>query len=126
MRKILFLLPFLVSMSEPIKDSNIEVTVEDKSGIRHNLKGLVCNGREYLRVREGSIDYSINFSSIERIEVLSQEGKDIKLRIYTNDGGSKEYLVSANTHCKSKTPTGHAGFYIKDVKNIFIKTEGKK
>lgn len=113
-------------MSEPIKDSKIKVVVEDKSGVRHNFNGIVCNGREYLRVKEGSVDYSIDFSAIERIEVLSQEGKDIKLKVYTKGGGSKEYLVSANTHCKSKIPIGYAGFYLKDVKDIFIKVEENK
>jgi len=125
MRKWLFLIPFLLSMAEPVKDSKLRVELEDKDGLKHSLRGLVCNGRDKLRVREGKVEYAVNFSSLSSIEVLGQDGTQLKIRLSFKDGPSRDYLIPANTYCKGNSQTGEAGFYLRDVKTIFIMTEEK-
>ncbi|MFN7065091.1 MAG: hypothetical protein ACK4OF_02945 [Aquificaceae bacterium] len=123
MRRLLFLLPFIVSMGEPVKDSKTRIEVEDKKGIIHSLSGLTCDGRGHLKVREGNLEYSIGPQVLNRIEVLSAEGSELRIRAYLKDGSSKDYFVPANTYCKARSQVGQAGFYLKDVSNISIKEE---
>ncbi len=125
MRKWLFLIPFLLSMAEPVKDSKLRVELEDKDGLKHSLRDLTCNGRSYLRLKEGKVEYVVNFSSLKSIEVINQEGQQLKVRLYLKDGPSRDYLIPANTYCKGNSQTGEAGFYLRDVKTIFIMTEEK-
>ncbi len=125
MKRIVLLLPFLLSMGEPVKEGKLKFVVEDKEGIRHNLSSLACDGRTYIRVKEGNLEYSIDFSSLDKVEVLTQRDKDLKLKLYLKNGGSKEYIVSPNTYCKGKSQMGQASFYLRDVKFIFISTEEK-
>ncbi|MEJ7621337.1 MAG: hypothetical protein WKI49_02315 [Aquificaceae bacterium] len=125
MRRWLFLIPFLLSMAEPVKDSKLRVELEDKDGLKHSLRGLVCNGRDKLRVREGKVEYTVNFSSLRSIEVLGQDGTQLRVRLSFKDGPSRDYLIPANTYCKGNSQTGEAGFYLRDIKTIFIKTEEK-
>ncbi len=123
MRRWLFLIPFLLSMAEPVKDSKLRVELEDRDGLKHSLRGLVCNGRDNLRVREGKVEYAVNFSSLRSIEVLGQDGTHLKVRLSFKDGPSRDYLIPVNTYCKGNSQTGEAGFYLRDIKNIFIKVE---
>ncbi|QID32416.1 hypothetical protein [Pampinifervens florentissimum] len=125
MRRWLFLIPFLLSMAEPVKDSKLRVELEDRDGLKHSLRGLVCNGRNHLRVREGKVEYAVNFPSLRSIEVLSQDGPQLKVRLSFKDGPSKDYFIPANTYCKGNSQAGEAGFYLRDIKTIFIKTEEK-
>ncbi len=112
-------------MAEPVKDSKLKIEVEDKDGLRHNLKGLVCNGRGYLKVKEGNLEYTVNFSTLRAIEVLGQEGQQLKVKLSLKDGPTREYNVPANTYCKANSQMGEAGFYLRDVKTIFIKMEDR-
>lgn len=125
MKRWLLLIPFVLSMAEPPKDNRLRVELEDKEGLKHSLRGLSCSGRAYLRVKEGSLEYTINFSSLRSIEVLSQESQQLRVRLSFKDGSLKDYLVSANTYCKGVSQVGEAGFYLRDIKNIFIKVEEK-
>ncbi|MCS6998923.1 MAG: hypothetical protein N2648_06075 [Aquificaceae bacterium] len=125
MKRLLLLLPFLLSLGEPVKDQKLKVELEDKSGLKHNLRGLVCGGKAFLRVREGNVDYSLDFSSIKSLEVLGQEGQQIKVRISFKNRASREYTLPADTYCKGNSQVGEAGFYVKDVKAIFITVEEK-
>lgn len=123
MRKIFVLLPFILSMAEPVKDRRLKVEVEDNKGLKHNLSGLVCSGKPSLKVREGMVDYSIEFTSLKRIEVLGTEGQELRVRLTLKDGASREYALASNIYCKASSTTGEAGFYLRDVRNIFIRME---
>jgi hypothetical protein len=112
---------FLLSMAEPVKLSkNIHIKVIDAEGITHHLRGISCNGRDYLKVREGSIEYSIPFESIKHIKVLSQKEGILDINVELTDGTERRISVSANTYCTSQSELGKASFYIKDVRDIFI------
>lgn len=125
MRRLFLLAPLILSMSmsEPVKNTKLKVELEDRSGIKHSLKGLVCNGKPFLRVREGNVEYSVDFSSLRRIEILGQDGNQIRVKLLFRDGSSKEYFLPLNTYCKANSQAGEAGFYLKEVKNIFISME---
>ncbi len=112
-------------MAEPIKDTRLRIELEDREGVRHSLRGLFCNGKDYLKVREGSVDYSITFGSISSIEVLGQDPSGLRIRVNSREGTTKEYFLSPNTYCRASSKLGEAGFYLKDVKTIFIKVEEK-
>ena len=126
MKKLYILIPLILSMAEPVKDKGLKVELEDKKGIKHHLNGLVCGGRTYLKVKEGNLEYSLDLSTLKSIEVLSQAGDQLIIKIQLKNGNSKEYLLPASTYCKAKSNIGEAGFYLRDVKTIFIKTEDKK
>ncbi|MCS7262428.1 MAG: hypothetical protein N3C13_00535 [Aquificaceae bacterium] len=123
MKRILLLLPFLLSMAEPLKEQKFRVELEDKGGTKHSLRGLVCGGRAYLKVREGSVDYSLEFSSIRSIEVLSQEGQQMRVRVSFKNRSSKEYTLPSDLYCKGNALGGEAGFFLRDIRAIFITEE---
>lgn len=112
-------------MSEPIKDTRLRIELEDRKGVKHNLRGLLCNGKDYLKVREGSVEYSIAFSSLNSIEVLGQDPSGLRIRVNPREGTTKEYSLSPSTYCRGSSKLGEAGFYLKDAKTIFIKVEDK-
>lgn len=126
MKRLYLLIPLILSMAEPVKDKGLKVEVEDQKGVKHHLNGLVCGGRAYLKVREGSLEYSIDPSSLKSLEVLSQERDQLRIRLKLKDGSLKEYTVPVDTYCKAKSNVGEASFYLRDIKTIFIKTEDKK
>ncbi len=125
MKRLLWIAPLILSMAEPIKD-NIKVEVEDQAGVRHHFNGLACGGRNYLKVKEGNVEYSVDFNNLKSLEVLSSEKDRLKLKLYFKNGGVREFYAPANLYCKTKSSIGEAGFYLKDVKAIFIKKEDKK
>ncbi len=125
-RALLFTLPFLLSMAEPVKDKNLLIEVEDREGIRHNLRGLACNGKDYIKVKEGALEYAVGFKSLKSVEVLSQEGQNLRVRLSFKQGSVKEYLIPTTVHCKAVSDVGDVSFYLKDIKVIFISTEEKK
>lgn len=125
MRMLYLIIPFILSMAEPVKDKGLKVEVEDKKGVIHHLNGLVCGGRTYLKVIDGNIEYSVEPANLKSIEVISREGEHLRLKLRLKNGTSKEYMAPINTYCKAKSQVGEAGFYLKDVKTIFIKTEDK-
>ncbi|MCS6957449.1 MAG: hypothetical protein RMK75_03205 [Aquificaceae bacterium] len=123
MRRLFLLAPLILSMSEPVKNPKLKVELEDRSGIKHSLKGLVCNGKPFLKVREGNVEYSVDFSSLRGVEILGQDGNQIRVRLLFRDRSSKEYFLPLNTYCRANSQAGEAGFYLKEVKNIFISME---
>ncbi|MCX8164550.1 MAG: hypothetical protein N3D14_04070 [Aquificaceae bacterium] len=125
MRRLLFLIPFVLSMGEPVKDQKLRIELEDKSGLKHSFRGLVCNGRSIIKVREGNVDYSLDFHSIRSLEVLGQDGQQVRVKLSFRNGASKEYSMPATTYCKTDSHIGEASFYIKDVKTIIFNTEEK-
>lgn len=108
-----------------MKDSRLKVEVEDREGLKHQLAGLSCSGRPHLKVKEGNLEYAIDFSAVRSIQVVGQEGQNLRLRLSFVNGTSKEYLIPANTYCRASSHVGEAGFYLKDIKAIFIKREEK-
>ncbi|MFN3975869.1 MAG: hypothetical protein ACK4LT_02285 [Aquificaceae bacterium] len=123
MKKLYILIPLILSMAEPLKDKGLKIELEDKKGVKHHLNGLVCGGWTYLKVKEGNLEYSLDLSTLKSVEVLSQEGDQLMIRIQLKNGGTEEYTLPANTYCKAKSNVGEAGFYLRDIKTIFIKME---
>ncbi|MCS6875582.1 MAG: hypothetical protein RMK35_05480 [Aquificaceae bacterium] len=123
MKRLLLLLPFILSMGEPVRDERLRVEVEDKSGVRHSMKGILCSGRAYLKLREGNVEYSVDFSSLRSLEVLSQEGQQIRVRLTFRGRSSKEYSLPSDLYCKGGSQIGEAGFYLRDVKTILFTVE---
>lgn len=55
---------FLLSMAEPVKvNTQLLVKAVDREGITHQLKGISCNGRTYLKVKEGGVDSELGKAS---------------------------------------------------------------
>ncbi len=121
MKKLILTSLFVLSMAEPVKmNKNLSVRVIDADGVTHNLRGISCNGRGYLRVREGSVEYAISFENIRHIKVISQKEDAIDVKVQLVNGIEKHINISTNTYCTSQSELGKASFYIKDVKDIFI------
>lgn len=126
MRRFLWLtLPFILSMAEPVGDKNLRVELTDKEGVKHELTGLLCGGRDYLRVKEGAVEYAVPFSSIRYMEPIKQEGNLLRLKVELKGYGNKELLVPADTLCKANSKLGRASFYLRDVRAILFRTEEK-
>jgi hypothetical protein len=135
MRKILTLSLFAVSLfilgaAEPVRvpkeTQSITIDVIDRAGKVHRLKGISCNGRSYLRVRKGSVEYSISLKSLKEIKVLESKGMDTSVRVVLLDGTSDNFKVSSSTICMSESKLGEASFYIKNIQSItFRHGEGK-
>ncbi|MFN3813233.1 MAG: hypothetical protein ACK4SM_01240 [Aquificaceae bacterium] len=126
MKRVLLLVPtvLLFSMAEPVKPSkDLMVEVIDREGIEHNLRGMVCNGKDYLRVKEGNLDYTIPFDMIKHISLLTQNGGLLILQIEFVNNRKENVSINANTYCTSIWEFGKVGFYMRDIKDIFIKKE---
>jgi len=116
-----------LSMGEPVKlNKNLHIQVVDKEGITHKFSGILCNGRDYLRVKEGSVEYSVPFENVRQISVLSQRGESVYVKLILTNGVEKEIALSSNTYCTSQSELGKAGFYIRDVRDIFIERGEKR
>jgi len=48
---------------------NLRAKILDRKGIKHELKGLVCDQGETIKFRKGSLNYILSLSSIKRMEV---------------------------------------------------------
>jgi hypothetical protein len=118
---------FLLSMAEPVKvNTHLLVKVVDKEGITHQLKGISCNGRTYLKIKEGSVDYAVPFEDIRHIRVLSQKEDGLEVDMELKGGLKKHARLDLGTYCTSISELGKANFYIRDVRDIFIeKGDGK-
>ncbi len=120
----------LMSVAEPVRvpreTQNIVIDVVDSEGKVHRLKGISCNGKGYLRVRKGSVEYSISLKSIKEIKVLEKGPNKVLLRVITLDGVSDNFNVSPSTICMSESKIGEANFYIKNVQSITFRHGEKK
>ncbi len=111
----------LLSMAEPAKvNTQLSLKVVDKEGITHQLKGISCNGKTYLKVKEGSIEYAVPFDDIKHIKVISQKENGLEVDVELKGGSKKRIKLDANTYCTSMSELGRANFYMKDVRDIFI------
>lgn len=109
-------------MAEPLRtDTKISLLVIDAAGKEHLLNGPVCDGRPFLPVREGLVEYVVSFSQLSRGVVLRKEGKDLVMRLTFKDGREEEVRVSADTFCRASSPIGRASFYLKDIKEIQVR-----
>ncbi len=126
----LFAIPFLLfGMAEPTgvppEIKGIQVVVIDKKGVRHSLRSPVCDGESYLKVKKGTIEYSISLRNIKRITIERIEGDTVYLRIETKDGKSENFTTSAYTLCAMQSGIGNVSFNLKDVKEIIFQGAGK-
>ncbi|RMH05198.1 MAG: hypothetical protein D6699_03630 [Aquificota bacterium] len=127
MRRFLWLsLPFVLSMAEPVANKNLRLELVDKDGVRHELTGLLCGGRDYLRVKEGAVSYAVPFSSVKSVQTLKHEDNLLKLRVELKGQGVKELYVPADTFCKANSKLGQASFYLRDVRSILFREEDKR
>lgn len=112
---------FLLSMAEPVKvNTQLSVKVVDREGITHQLKGISCNGRTYLKVKEGGVDYAVPFENIKQIRVLSQKEDGLEVDVEFRGGLKKHIRLDLGTYCTYISELGKANFYIRDVRDIFI------
>lgn len=133
MRKRLFLLILLPTlmfgMAEPTgvppEIKGIKVVVIDKKGVKHTLKSPVCDGESYLKVKKGTLEYSISLRNIKRITVKSVKGDNVELLIETKDGKTDTFTTSAYTLCAMQSNLGNVSFNLKDVKEIIFQGEEK-
>jgi len=118
-------LPVLAfSMGEPTgtppEVKGLTVVVVDRSGVKHKLKNPTCEGLSYLKVRKGSLEYSVSLTNIKKIEVLKVEKDRAVIKIYTKDGKEEVFEASPNTFCVMQSELGNVTFTLKDVKEIIV------
>ncbi len=122
---ILLLYILILGVAEPVRvpreTENITVEVIDTSGQLHKLKGISCNGKSYLRVKKGSVEYSIALKSLKEVNVERKKGSLVTVSVVMRDGLKDTFNVSASTVCMSESKLGEATFYIKNVKRIILK-----
>ncbi len=127
---LLVLYIFILSTAEPVRvpkeTQDIAIDVVDRSGKVHMLKGISCNGRSYLRVKKGSVEYSISLKSLKEIKVLETKGMDTTVRVILRDGTSDNFRVSSSTICMSESKLGEATFYIKNIQSITFRHGEKR
>jgi len=126
----LLLIPsLLLAMAEtagpPPEVKGIEIVVVDKSGVKHTLKSPTCEGLSYLKVKKGSLEYSISLTKIKKIEVIRVGRDKALLRIHTKDGKAEIFETSPNTFCVMQSELGNVSFTLRDVKEIIFKGEGR-
>jgi len=107
----------------PPEVKGLTVVVIDKNGVKHRLKNPTCEGLSYLKVRKGSLEYSVSLTRIKKIEVLKVEKDRVLLKIYTKDGKEEVFEASPNTFCVMQSELGNVSFSIKDVKEIIVEGE---
>jgi len=107
----------------PPEVKGLTVVVIDKKGVKHRLKNPTCEGLSYLKVRKGSLEYSVSLTRIKKIEVLKVEKDKVLLKIYTKDGKEEVFEASPNTFCVMQSELGNVSFSIKDVKEIVVEGE---
>ncbi len=128
MRKRLFLLAFLpvmlFGMAEPTgvppEIKGIKVIVIDKKGVKHTLRSPICDGESYLKVKKGSLEYSISLRNIKRIVVNGVQGDKVFIQIETKGGKRDNFVASAYTMCAMQSKVGNVSFNLKDVKEIIF------
>ncbi len=128
MRKIIFLFVFIPTlffgMAEPTgvppEIKGINVVVVDKKGVKHSLRSPICDGESYLKVRKGTLEYSISLRNIKKITVKSVKGDNVELIIETKDGKAETFITSAYTLCAMQSNLGNVSFNLKDVKEIIF------
>ena len=133
MRKRLFLFVFipalLFGMAEPTgvppEIKGINVVVVDKKGVKHNLRSPICDGESYLKVKKGTLEYSISLRNIKRIVVREIKGDNAVIDIETRDGSVDTFTTSAYTLCAMQSNIGNVSFNLKDVKEIIFRGEEK-
>ena len=128
MRKRFLLLLFapvlLFGMAEPTgvppEIKGINVVVVDKKGVKHTLRSPICDGESYLKVKKGTLEYSISLRNIKKIVVKSVKGDNVELIIETKDGKTDTFTTSAYTLCAMQSNLGNVSFNLKDVKEIIF------
>ena len=122
---LLILMPvILFGMAEPTgvppEIKGINVVVIDKKGVKHNLRSPICDGESYLKVKKGTLEYSISLRNIKKIVVRSVKGDNVELVIETKDGKADTFTTSAYTLCAMQSSLGNVSFNLKDVKEIIF------
>ncbi len=112
----------LYGMSEPARISpelkNLKVRVTDVKGVVHELKGFSCNDKGVLRLKRGSLDYTIPLSSVKRLKVINLKEGSARVEILMEDGSKEVFEISSSTRCRADSDVGSVSFYIGKVREI--------
>lgn len=110
-------------MGEPVYLKEAKVEVTDKYGNTFELSSLSCSGKDYLRAKEGAVEFSVPLSEIRDIKVLQEEGDRLSVMLTLSSGKREKLHVSKNLYCEGKSSIGNASFYLRDIKEISIRRE---
>jgi len=113
--------PVLYGMSEPASVPSelreVKVRITDMQGVSHSLKGIRCSDGT-LRLRRGTLSYSIPLSSIRKITSLSSADGNVRIRVEFRDGSAEEFEISATARCVSESRAGTVSFYMAEIREI--------
>lgn len=130
-RRLLLLMPALLSlsMSEPAslppELRNLKVKVLDSKGVVHELTTLKCNEGINLKLKRGSLEYTIPFTEVRKIEVVEVAEDRTKVELTLKDGKRETFYTSSSTRCTAISDVGNVSFYISEIKSIEVEGEQK-
>ena len=98
------------------------VKIVDVQGQEHILKSLACDGNDYFEFKDGALSAKVPFTVIDKLEVLSSRGENIKVKVYFKGGKEKVFTAEGDILCKGFTDYGLVEAYLKQIKEmIFVK-----
>jgi len=116
-------------MSEPAnlppELRNLKVKVLDSKGVIHELTALKCSEGGSLKLRKGSLDYTISLTRIRKINVLGVKDNSVKVELLLKDGKREFFYMPSTTKCTAVSDVGGVSFYISEIKSIEVKGEQK-
>lgn len=130
-RRMLAILPVLLSlsMSEPTslppELRNLKVKVLDSKGVVHELTSLKCNEGGNLKLKRGSLDYTLPFTDVQKIKVLEVSGGEVKVELLLKDGKRETFEMPSSTRCTAVSDVGNVNFYISEIRSIEVEGEQK-
>ncbi len=120
---VLLMISFLIAgMSEPAHTPpelrDLRVKLIDSEGVLHELTAFRCGDGGILRLKRGSVSYSIPLSSVKEIEVLELEDTYAKVKLHLKDGSEEILKLPSSMKCSAQSKLGIVSFYIEEVKRI--------
>jgi hypothetical protein len=123
MRKFLPLLFFLSSLGfamggRPSAEYLQTVKIVDAQGQEHILKSLSCDGNDYFEFKDGALSVKVPFTVIKKLEVVSSQGDNLKVKVYFKGGKEKEFTAEGDILCKGLSDYGLVEAYLKQIKEM--------
>ncbi len=117
---------FLLSMGEapktPPEVINLKAKVVDIKGISHEVRGLSCFEGGVLKLKKGSLEYTLDIRKVKKIEVLREREGDLEVRVLMVNGEEETFSVRSSIRCSALSSVGAVDFYLSEVKTItFLK-----
>ncbi len=116
------LLFLIYGMSEPAhippELKNIGVKVTDAKGVVHELRGFRCNEGSSLKLKKGTLDYTVSLSSVKSITVMGIQEGVVKIKVEFKNGRKEIFDMPSSTRCVSESEVGGVSFYISEIKKV--------